>query len=123
MCGGSSSASRMAGHDPTIQVPEFRGEATEDLEKKLLICAKIWEEKEIADENTKLVQLAITLRDCTLNWYMSLDANSEPQTTRTLKEIKKLLINDFQNPISEDKYMNEMIQIRHKPREFVWEID
>jgi hypothetical protein len=26
--GGSSSVFRMAGHDPTIQLPEFRGEAT-----------------------------------------------------------------------------------------------
>jgi hypothetical protein len=40
---GSSSVFRMAGHDPTIVLPEFQGEAVEDLEKHLFICANIWE--------------------------------------------------------------------------------
>jgi hypothetical protein len=39
--GGSSSIFRMEGHDPTIILPEFRGETTEDPEKHLFICAKI----------------------------------------------------------------------------------
>jgi hypothetical protein len=121
--GGSSSVFRMAGHDPTIRLPEFRGEATEDPEKHLFICAKIWEAKQITDEDTKLAQLAITLRDRALDWYMSLDTNSAPGTTRTLEDIKKLLINEFQKPSSEDQYMNEMIEIRQKPGESVWEID
>jgi hypothetical protein len=47
--------------------PEFRGEATEDPEKHFFICAKIWEEKYINDEDTKLAQFAITLRDRTLD--------------------------------------------------------
>jgi hypothetical protein len=89
--GGSSSVFRMAGHDPTIRLPEFQGEATEDPEKHLFICAKIWEEKQITDEDTKLAQLAITLRDRALDWYMSLDTNSAPGMTRTLADIKKLL--------------------------------
>jgi hypothetical protein len=89
----------------------------------LFICAKIWEAKQIIDEDTKLTQLAITLRDHTLYWYMSLDTKSAPRTTRTLTNIKKLLIKEFQKPISEDLYMNEMIEIRQKPGESVWEID
>jgi hypothetical protein len=32
---------KMAGHDPTIELPEFQGEAIEDPAKNLLICAKI----------------------------------------------------------------------------------
>jgi hypothetical protein len=39
--GGSSSVFIMAGHDPTITLPEFRGEVAEDPEKHLFICAKI----------------------------------------------------------------------------------
>ena len=54
---------------------------------------------------------------------MSLDANSASGTTRTLIDIKKLLINEFQKTSSEDQYMNEMIEIRQKPGESVWEID
>jgi hypothetical protein len=42
---GSSSTFRMAGHDPTIRLPEFKGEASEDPEKHLFICEKIWEVK------------------------------------------------------------------------------
>ena len=78
----------------------------------MFICAKIWEEKKITYEDTKLAHLSITLRNRTLEWYMSLDAKSAPGTTRKLTDIKKLLINEFQNSISEDQYMNEMIEIR-----------
>jgi hypothetical protein len=113
----------MAGHDPTIRLPEFQGEASEDPEKNLFICEKIWEAKKITDEDTKLAQLAITLRDRALDWYMSLVVNSPPGVTRTIADVKKLLINEFQKPSSEDQYMNEMIEIRKKPGESVWEID
>jgi hypothetical protein len=47
--GSSSSQFNMAGHDPTIRLPEFRGEASEDPEKHLFICEKIWEAKQITD--------------------------------------------------------------------------
>jgi hypothetical protein len=120
---GSSSSFRMAGHDPTIRLLEFKGEASEDPEKHLFICEKIWEAKQITYEDTKLVQLSITLRDRALDWYMSLAVNNPPGTTRTIVDIKNLLINEFQKPSSEDQYMNEMIEIRQKPRESVWEID
>jgi hypothetical protein len=121
--GGSSSSFRMVRHDPTIRLPEFRGEATEDPEKHLFIYEKIWEAKQITDEDSKLAQLAIMLRDRALEWYMSLDANTAPGTTRTLTDIKKLFINEFQKMSSEDQYMNEMIELRQKLREFVWDID
>jgi hypothetical protein len=39
--GGSSFVFRMEGHDPTIRLLEFKGEATKDPEKNLFICAKI----------------------------------------------------------------------------------
>jgi hypothetical protein len=58
-----------------------------------------------------------------LDWYMSLATNSLPRTTKMIGDIKKLLINEFQKPISKDQYMNEMIDIRHKLGESVWEID
>jgi hypothetical protein len=38
--------------------------------------------------------------------------NNLPGTTRMIGDIKKLLINEFQKPISEDHYMNKMIEIR-----------
>jgi hypothetical protein len=44
----------MAGHDPTIRLPKFKGEASKDPEKHLFICEKIWEANQITDEDTKL---------------------------------------------------------------------
>jgi hypothetical protein len=61
----------------------------------LFICENIWEEKKIIDEDTKIAQLAIMLRDCALDWYMSLAVNSPPGKTRTIADVKKLLINKF----------------------------
>jgi hypothetical protein len=113
----------MARHDPTIRLPEFKGEASEDPEKHFFICENMWEEKQITYEDTKLAQLVITLRDHALDWYMSLATSNPPGTTRMIANIKKLLINEFQNPSSEDRYMNKMIEIRQKPGESVWEID
>jgi hypothetical protein len=100
---------------PPLGYHNFKGEASEDPEKNLFICEKIWEAKKITDEDTKLVQLAIMLRDRALDWYMSLVVNSPPGTTRMITDVKKLLINEFQKPSSEDQYMNEMIEIRQKP--------
>ena len=44
----------------------------------MFICEKIWEAKNIIDEDTKLVQLVIMIRDLSLDWHMSLDTNSAP---------------------------------------------
>jgi hypothetical protein len=76
--GSGSSQLKMAGHDPTIRLPEFQGDESDDPEKHLFICEKIWEAKHITDEDTKLAQLAIMLRGHTLDWYMSLVVNSPP---------------------------------------------
>jgi hypothetical protein len=93
------------------------------LKKHLFICEKIWEAKHITYDDTKLAQLAILLRDRALDWYMSLVINSPPRVTETIIDVKKLLINEFQKPRSEDRYMNEMIEIRHKLGESIWKID
>jgi hypothetical protein len=63
------------------------------------------------------------LRDCALDWYMRLATNNPPRTKRMIADVKKLLINEFQNPSSDDQYMNEIIEIKKKPSEYVWEID
>jgi hypothetical protein len=116
---GRSSSFKMAGHDPTMRLPKFKGEVSEDLKKHLFICEKIWESKQITDKDTKLAPLEITLNDHALDWYMSLATNNPPGTTIMIADIKKLLINEFQKPSSEDQYMNEMIEIRQKPGESV----
>jgi hypothetical protein len=117
--GGSSSSFNMERYDPAIRLPKFKGEASKEPKKHLFICENIWEAKQIIDEDTKLVQLAITLRDRTLDWYMSLATNNPLGTTKTIMDIKKFSINEFQKPSSDDQYMNKMTEIRHKTRESV----
>jgi hypothetical protein len=73
--------------------------------------------------NIPNLRRAITLRDSALDCYMSQHVNNALGMARTLTDTKKLLINEFQNPRLEHQYMNEMIEIRQKPRESIWEID
>jgi hypothetical protein len=54
---------------------------------------------------------------------MILAKNNPPETIRAIVDITKLLINEFQKPTSEDQYMNEMIEIRQKLGESIWDID
>jgi hypothetical protein len=96
----------MEGHDPMIILPEFRGEASEDLEKNLFICENIKEVKKITYKYTKLTQLSIILRDHALDWYMSLDVNIPWGIANTIADVKKLLVNEFQKPSSENEYIN-----------------
>jgi hypothetical protein len=86
----------MAGQDPTIRLPEFHGEGSEDPEKHLFICENIWEAKKITDEDTKVVQLEITFRDHALDWYMGLTVNNPQGAPTTVTDVKKQLINEFQ---------------------------
>jgi hypothetical protein len=80
--GGSSSTQfKMAGQDPTIRLPEFQGEASKDPEKNLFIYEKIWEENR-SQMRIQISQLAITLRDHALDWYMSLDVNNPHRSTK-----------------------------------------
>jgi hypothetical protein len=121
--GGSTTNFTMEGQDPTIRLPEFWGEGSDDPEKNLFICEKIWEAKKITDEDTKVAQLEITFRDHALDWYMGLTVNNPTRAPTTVIEVKKQLINEFQKPSSEDQFMNEMIEIKKKPGESVWEVD
>jgi hypothetical protein len=40
--GGSTKNFTMEGKDPTIRLPEFQGEGSDDLENNLFIYKKIW---------------------------------------------------------------------------------
>ena len=33
------------------------------------------------------------------------------------------MVNEFQKPSSEEQYMNELVEIRKKPGDYVWDID
>jgi hypothetical protein len=67
----------MEGVYPTIRLPDFQGEGSEDPEMHMFICEKIWVAKKIKDEDKKVVQLEITFRDYALYWYMVLMVNNQ----------------------------------------------
>jgi hypothetical protein len=54
---------------------------------------------------------------------MSLDVDSPQGIPNTIADVRRLLVNKFQKPNSEDQYMNEMIERKKKLGESVWEID
>jgi hypothetical protein len=64
--GISLSYFNMAGHDPTIRLLEFWGEAYEELENNLFICENIWEAKKIVDEDTTYALIYHT--KSTMDW-------------------------------------------------------
>jgi hypothetical protein len=100
-CGGGTTSFTMARHDPTIRLPEFHGEGLEDPKKNLFIFEKIWETKQITNEDTKVAQLTITFIDRALDWYMGLIVNNPQGAPTTIIDVKKALINGFQRPSSE----------------------
>jgi hypothetical protein len=64
---GGTNFFTMVGKDLTIRLPKFHGKGSEDLDKHLFIFENIWADKKITDKDTKVAQLAITFRDCTLD--------------------------------------------------------
>jgi hypothetical protein len=106
--GGSTTNFTMPGADPTIWLPEFHGEGSEDPTKNLFIFENIWEAKHVMDEDRKVDQLTIIFRNRALEWFMSLSMKNLQGAPKTVANVKKELINEFQRPSSEDQYMNEM---------------
>jgi hypothetical protein len=74
---------------------EFRGDGSEDPKKNLFMYERIWEEKTVSDEETKVVQLVITFKNCTLDWYMNLVVNNPQGALGKIEEIKQALITEF----------------------------
>ena len=71
-----------------MKLPTFRGTGVEDHEKHWFLCEAIWTIKQIQDNNVKLVQLATTLRERALTWYMKYTAAHN----RTLVEVRTAMI-------------------------------
>lgn len=82
----------------------------------MFICGKIWQAKKITDEDTKFAQLENTFKDHILDWYMGITTNNPMGVPITVVEVKRKLINEFQKPRAEDQFMNEMIEIKQKPK-------
>jgi hypothetical protein len=67
--------------------------------------------------------LEIKFIDRTLDSYMCLTKINRTGAPTTVTDVKKQLINEFQKPSSKDQFINEMIEIKKKTSESVWEVD
>jgi hypothetical protein len=105
----------MVGVDPTLRMLAFHGEGTKDPEKHLLICDTIW--------TVNIVQLEMTFRDHALLWYMKYQIMTLAGQTRTLAEVRKDLLKEFQKPKSKSQCITELKEIKKIMNELVWDYD
>jgi hypothetical protein len=70
-----------------------------------------------------MTQISITFRDRALEWYIGLTINIPQGAPTTVAYVKKAIINEFQQPNSEDQFMNEMIGIKENIGESFSEFD
>ncbi len=83
----------------------FKGIGGEDPEQHWFLCEAIWTIKQIQDDNVKLVQLATTLRERALTWYMKYAATQN----KTLIEFRTAMIKEFKKPKSESVHYRTQI--------------
>jgi hypothetical protein len=93
----------MENQDSTLRLPMFHGMGKDDVEQHWFTCEAIWSVKRITDEATKIAQLETTFRDKALTWYMKYKATAPAGQERSLTEIKRDLLKEFQNPKSESQ--------------------
>ena len=91
-----------------MKLPTFKGTGAEYLEHHWFLCEAIWTIKQIQDDNTKLVQLATTLRERALTWYMKYTSAQ----IRTLTEVRTAMIKEFKKPKSESQCITELKDIK-----------
>jgi hypothetical protein len=72
----------------------------DDAEQHWFTCEAIWFVKRITDEATKIVQLETMFRDRALTWYMKYKATASAGQARSLTEIKRYILKEFQKPKS-----------------------
>ena len=78
-----------------MKLPTFRGTGAEDPEEHWFLCEVVWTIKQIQHDNTKLVQLATTLKERDLTWYMKYTSVH----IRTLAEVRTAMIKEFKKPV------------------------
>jgi len=88
----STTPNKMAGVNHTLIIPEFQGTGSEDPKLKLFICNTIWTSKNVQDEATKIVQLAMTFKGRALLWYMKFQTTTPARKSRNLENIRETLL-------------------------------
>ena len=86
----------MAGDD--TKLPFFHGNKTDDPEQYWFLCEAVWTVRQTTNDDVKKGQLATTVQGCALDWYMKFIQVPTGTPAKTLDEVRRGLIEEFQKP-------------------------
>ena len=111
----------MAGDE--MKLPIFNGSGADDPEQYWLLCEAIWTAWQTIDDDDKKSQLATTLRDHTLEWFIRFTRVPQGGTTKKLDEMRIRLFEEFKKSKSKSQYITELKEIKQFPTETIWDFD
>ena len=106
-----------------MKLPLFHGNKTDDPEQYWFLCEAVWIVRQDTDKDVKKGQLATTLRGRALDWYMKFIQVPMGTPTKTLDEVRRGLIEEFQKPKSGAQYITELKENKKFPNETIWDFD
>jgi hypothetical protein len=86
----------MVNQGSALRVLVFHGTSKDDVEQHLFTYKEIGFVKRITDESFKIMQLETTFMDRALTWYMKYKDIAPVGQDRSLAEIKKDILREFQ---------------------------
>jgi hypothetical protein len=73
------------------------------------------------EKEAKIAQLDTTLKDKAMMWYMKYNSTTPAVQARSLKEIKRYQLREFQRPKSESQYITKVKDINQLVVETSWD--
>ena len=67
--------------------------------------------------------MVMTLRGCTLDWYMDFSVVSMGSPQKSSNHVQVKLIDEFKKPKFESQCITELKEIKKSPSESVWDFD
>jgi hypothetical protein len=98
----------MVNEDSTLRLPAFHGMERDDVEQDWFTCEDIWFVKRFMDGESNISQLETTFRNIALKWYMKYKVTALVGQIRSLTEIKRDILREFQKPKSKSQCITEI---------------
>ena len=111
----------MAGDE--MKLPIINGNGTDDREQYWFLCEVIYTTQQTIDDDVNKIQLANTLRDRALEWFMRFMWAPQGGTMKTLDEIQTRLFEEYKKPKSKVQYIIGLKEIKKFPNEMIWDFD
>ena len=95
----------------------------EDPEQHWLQCEAVWMVCLVHGADIKKAQMIMTLRGCTLEWFMKFCTAPAETPQKTLEEIWAAMTFEFRKPKSESQCIIEIKEIKQDLAKTVWDFD